>query len=55
MILDQTRLPHEVVILSLIKQKDIWNAIYQLQVRGAPVIGIAAAIGVYLAAKEIKL
>ncbi len=53
-ILDQTKLPNETVLLSLTKQKDIWNAIYLLQVRGAPAIGVAAAIGIYLAAKEIQ-
>jgi methylthioribose-1-phosphate isomerase len=53
-ILDQTKLPYEVEVLSLTDQKDIWNAIYLLQVRGAPAIGVAAAIGLYLAAKEIN-
>lgn len=53
LILDQTRLPYEIEVLSLTKQKDIWDAIYLLKVRGAPAIGVAAAIGVYLAAKEI--
>ena len=51
-ILDQTKLPYEVEILSLTDQKDIWNAIYLLQVRGAPAIGVAAGFGVYLAAKQ---
>lgn len=51
-IINQTKLPYEVEMLSLTKQKDIWNAIYQLQVRGAPAIGVAAAFGIYLAAKE---
>ena len=53
-IIDQTKLPGKVEILSLTRQEDIWNAIYLLQVRGAPAIGVAAAIGLYLAAKEIK-
>ena len=53
-ILDQTKLPAEVEVLHLTAQKDIWNAIYLLQVRGAPAIGVAAAFGVYLAAKSIK-
>lgn len=52
-IIDQTKLPYEVEILSLTKQKQIWDAIYLLQVRGAPAIGVAAAIGIYLGAKEI--
>lgn len=53
-IIDQTQLPYNTEILSLTKQIEIWNAIYLLQVRGAPAIGVAAAIGIYLAAKEIE-
>ena len=53
-ILNQTKLPYEVEELHLTEQKDIWNAIYLLQVRGAPAIGVAAGFGVYLAAKAIK-
>ena len=53
LILDQTRLPYKVEMLTLTDQKAIWEAIYLLQVRGAPAIGVAAAIGIYLAAKEI--
>jgi methylthioribose-1-phosphate isomerase len=53
-ILDQTKLPGEVEVLRLTDQKDIWEAIYLLKVRGAPAIGVAAAIGVYLAAKAIQ-
>lgn len=53
-ILDQTKLPNEVEILHLKTQEEIWNAIYLLQVRGAPAIGITAGYGVYLAAKQIK-
>ena len=53
-ILDQTKLPNEVEILHLKTQQEIWDAIYLLQVRGAPAIGVAAGFGVYLAAKEIQ-
>ena len=52
-ILDQTKLPSEINILHLKDLPEIWNAIYTLQVRGAPAIGIAAGIGLYLAAKNI--
>lgn len=52
-ILDQTKLPGEINILHLKTQKDIWQAIYLLQVRGAPAIGVAAGFGIYLAAKNI--
>ena len=48
-ILDQTLLPNDVVFLRLGTQAAIWEAIYQLRVRGAPAIGIAAAYGAYLA------
>lgn len=53
-IIDQTKLPSRIEMLSLTSQKDIWDAIYHLKVRGAPAIGVAAAIGIYLAAREIK-
>ena len=47
-ILDQTKLPYEVEVLHLTEQKDIWDAIYLLKVRGAPAIGVAGGFGVYL-------
>lgn len=52
-ILDQTKLPGEVKYLALKDTDDIREAIYSLRVRGAPAIGVAAAIGVYLAAASI--
>lgn len=53
LIIDQTKLPNKTEILELKDQKSIWDAIYLLQVRGAPAIGVAAAYGIYLAAREI--
>ena len=53
-ILDQTKLPNEIKILHLKTQAEIWQAIYSLQVRGAPAIGIAAGFGLYLAALEFN-
>ena len=52
-IIDQTKLPGRTELLHLKTQKEIWVAINTLQVRGAPAIGDAAAIGIYLAAREI--
>ncbi|MDR2295954.1 MAG: S-methyl-5-thioribose-1-phosphate isomerase [Clostridiales Family XIII bacterium] len=52
-ILDQTKLPNEIVYLRLTRQEDIRHAIRSLRVRGAPAIGAAAAVGLYLAAKSI--
>lgn len=53
-LLDQTKLPNEKVFLELTEMEDIWDAIYQLKVRGAPAIGIAAAYAVYLGVKQSK-
>lgn len=53
-IIDQTRLPYETRLLELYTQKEIYDAIYLLQVRGAPAIGVAAAIGYDMAAREIS-
>jgi methylthioribose-1-phosphate isomerase len=51
-LLDQTRLPGEVVELACRNVEDVWEAIRSLRVRGAPAIGIAAAYAVVLAATE---
>jgi methylthioribose-1-phosphate isomerase len=48
-IVDQTRLPHELVVAHLATVEDAANAIRTMQVRGAPLIGVAAAYGVALA------
>src|SRR3954469_2858824 len=45
-LLDQTRLPSEMVYLQCRTDQDVWDAIKQLCVRGAPAIGVAAAYGV---------
>ncbi|MBQ6296720.1 MAG: S-methyl-5-thioribose-1-phosphate isomerase [Selenomonadaceae bacterium] len=52
-IIDQTKLPGEVKLLHLKEQQKMWQAIYLLQVRGAPAIGVFAAFALYLAAKDI--
>jgi methylthioribose-1-phosphate isomerase len=44
-ILDQTLLPHEEVVLELTGAADAAEAIKRLAVRGAPLIGVAAAYG----------
>ena len=51
-ILDQTLLPNEVKYISLYTNEEICQAIKQLQVRGAPAIGVAAGYGAYLGAKS---
>ena len=44
-IVDQTRLPTEKVLVRLTSADDVFRAIRSMQVRGAPAIGIAAAFG----------
>ncbi|NOU92281.1 S-methyl-5-thioribose-1-phosphate isomerase [Paenibacillus sp. LMG 31456] len=51
-LLDQRLLPDEIVYLELTTSEQVWDAIKQLAVRGAPAIGIAAAFGVYLGVRE---
>ena len=51
-IIDQTKLPHQFIIKDLKNVKDTINAIKRMEVRGAPLIGGAAAYGIFLAIKE---
>ena len=48
-IIDQTRLPHELVIAELRTLDDAVRAIREMWVRGAPLIGATAAYGICLA------
>jgi len=54
-ILDQTLLPQQTVMIELTSTEAIWEAIYKLQVRGAPAIGVAAAYGIYQAVRHLDL
>src|SRR5215207_8353342 len=45
-LIDQTRLPTELVEIECRTVEAVWEAIKQLRVRGAPAIGISAAYGV---------
>lgn len=51
---DQRKLPNETAILSLYNAEDIYTAIKTLAVRGAPAIGVAAAIGLYAASSRFN-
>ncbi|MDB2353570.1 S-methyl-5-thioribose-1-phosphate isomerase [Candidatus Pelagibacter bacterium] len=51
-IIDQTKLPHQFVIKDLKTVKDSINAIKNMEVRGAPLIGATAAYGLVLSIKE---
>lgn len=51
-IIDQRFLPHELVIETLRHSNDFAAAIKEMHVRGAPLIGVTAAYGLYTACKE---
>ncbi len=51
-ILDQTRLPGEEHYLDIVTVPAMVEAIYMLRVRGAPLIGVAAAMGATLVARR---
>jgi len=51
-IIDQTLLPGELRWIELASVTDVWDAITQLKVRGAPAIGICAAFGVLVGLAE---
>ncbi len=53
-LLDQTKLPLEQVYVEVKDEKQMWHAIRDLVVRGAPAIGVAAAFGVYLGVKDYR-
>ncbi|MCH7631826.1 MAG: s-methyl-5-thioribose-1-phosphate isomerase [Planctomycetes bacterium] len=51
--IDQTRLPGELVMLECRTAEVVSDAIKQLRVRGAPAIGIAAAMGAVLGIRDL--
>lgn len=53
--IDQTRLPAELAYVETADVHEVWTAIKTLQVRGAPAIGVAAAMGVVAAIQSQDL
>lgn len=52
-VIDQRQLPHEFVTVKLETYDDAEEAIKEMIVRGAPLIGATAAYGIYLAVREM--
>jgi len=52
-IIDQRFLPHRFSVIDLKSVDDVIDAIKEMCVRGAPLIGVTAAYGIYLAALEL--
>ncbi|SCI74075.1 Methylthioribose-1-phosphate isomerase [uncultured Clostridium sp.] len=53
-IIDQTKLPNREEYLTLHTAGDLYEAIFELKVRGAPAIGICAGYGIYVLARQIE-
>ncbi|MCS6773037.1 MAG: S-methyl-5-thioribose-1-phosphate isomerase [Anaerolineae bacterium] len=53
-LIDQTLLPNEFRLLDVHDVETMWEAIKTLRVRGAPAIGIAAAMGMVLATRNVQ-
>lgn len=53
-LIDQTKLPGRLVYVRCATVKQLWQAIHDLKVRGAPAIGAAAALGMVLALSKKK-
>ena len=51
-IVDQTKLPGKLEFMECETPEEVWDAVKRLAVRGAPAIGIAAAMGLVLGAKR---
>ena len=51
-IIDQTLLPNRLEYLELADAKDMYDAIFQLKVRGAPAIGVCAGYCYYVLARQ---
>ena len=51
-LLDQTKLPIEVIEEKQESVEQVWDSIKQLKVRGAPAIGVAGAYGLLVAISE---
>jgi methylthioribose-1-phosphate isomerase len=48
-VIDQRQLPHQLVVMDLTSVAAVIEAIVEMAVRGAPLIGVTAAYGVYVA------
>jgi methylthioribose-1-phosphate isomerase len=53
-LIDQTRLPEELIEIDCFHVETVWEAIRSLRVRGAPAIAMAAAYGVSLGLQRAK-
>jgi methylthioribose-1-phosphate isomerase len=53
-IIDQTKLPQRLEYVYIDNLRDLWRAIKIMKIRGAPALGAASALGIYLGIKDSK-
>lgn len=53
-LIDQTKLPQKLEYIFIRDLPSLWHAIKELKVRGAPALGAAAGLGVFLGIKDSK-
>jgi methylthioribose-1-phosphate isomerase len=54
-LIDQTKLPGKFEYMYIKDLKTLWQAIKELKVRGAPALGAAAGLGVYLGMRDVEV
>ena len=52
--IDQTRLPNEEIYLEFSNYEEVVDAIKRMVIRGAPAIGVAAAMGIAIGALNVE-
>ena len=55
LVLDQLELPHRSIYIDIGNSQDAWSVIRSMQVRGAPLIAITAALGLAVEAEKVKI
>lgn len=53
-IIDQTKLPQELKYIYIKDLKSLWHAVKKMKIRGAPALGAASGLGVYLGVRNLK-
>ena len=53
-VIDQLKLPHELVYIEVNTSEDAWTAIRTMQVRGAPLIAIVAALALAVHVNKVR-
>jgi methylthioribose-1-phosphate isomerase len=54
LLIDQTKLPQDYIVVAISRCEDMLTAINSRLVRGGPALGMAAAYGLYLGARDIQ-